>query len=73
MLAKEITVLAKYSDFADVFFKKSAKMLPKRTRINKHIIELKDGKQPPYEIIYSLSPMELEILKTYIETNLEKK
>lgn len=28
-----------------------------------------DGKQVPYELIYSLEPAELESLKTYIETN----
>ena len=31
---------------------------------------LVDSQQPPYGPIYSLGPIELEILKAYIETNL---
>ena len=70
LLAKKITVSAKYSDFAIVFSEKLAKVVRERTKINKHAIKLKDGKQPPYGPIYSLGPVELETLKTYIETNL---
>ena len=62
--------MAKYLDFADVFSKESAEVLPKRIGINKHAIELEDGKQSPYKPIYSLGPVELETLKTYIKTNL---
>ncbi len=45
--------------------------LSKNTGINKHTIELIDGKQPPYGPNYTLSPVELETLKTYIETHLK--
>ena len=45
--------------------------LPENTGINKHAIELQDGKQPPYRPIYSLRPIELETLKTYIVTYLK--
>ena len=38
--------------------------------MNEYIIELEEGKQPPFRSIYSLGPVELEILKTYIKTNL---
>ena len=38
--------------------------------MNEHIIELEESKQPPFGPIYSLGPVELETLKTYIETNL---
>ena len=38
--------------------------------MNKHTIELEEGKQPLFEPIYSLGPVELETLKTYIKTNL---
>ena len=31
---------------------------------------LEEGKQPSYLLIYSLRPVELKTLKTYIETNL---
>ena len=69
LLAKKVTVPTKYSDFADVFLEKSANVLPKQTKANKHVIGLEEGKQPPYGPIYSLGPVELETLKTYIKTN----
>ena len=65
-----VTVPAEYSDFADVFSEKYAAVLPEHTEINTHAIDLEEGKQPPYGPIYSLGPVELETLKTYIETNL---
>ena len=65
-----VTIPIKYSDFTNVFSEKSAAELPKYTKINTHAIDLKEGKPPPYGPIYSLRSMELEILKTYIETNL---
>ena len=68
--AKEVTMPVEYSDFANVFSKESAKVLPEHTGINKHAIKLEDGKQPPYGPIYSLGMVELETLKTYIKTNL---
>ena len=70
LLAKKVTVPTKYSDFADVFSEKLANILPERTKANEHGIKLEEGKQPPYGPIYSLEPVELETLKTYIETNL---
>ena len=45
--------------------------LLKNTSINKHDIKLQDGKQSQYELIYSLEQIELETLKTYIETHLK--
>ena len=72
MVANEAltSISTKYSDFADVFSPKLASKLFKYTRINYHAIELVDDQQPLYEPIYSLGPVELETLKTYIETNL---
>ena len=63
-------VFAKYLDFADVFSPELATELPEHTEINTHAIDLEEGKQPPYGPIYSLGPVELETLKTYIKTNL---
>ena len=60
----------KYLDFADIFLEKSANVLSEQTGANEHAIELEKGKQPPYVPIYSLGPVELKTLKTYIETNL---
>ena len=70
LIAEEITVVAKYSDFPNVFSKRLAEVLPKCIGINKHPIKLEDGKQPLFGPIYSLGPVELKTLKTYIETNL---
>ena len=64
-------VPTKYSDFADVFSEKKALVLPEQTDLNEHAIELEGGKQPPYGPIYSLGLVELETLKTYIETHLK--
>ena len=70
MLTKKVTLPAKYTNFSDVFLKESAEMLSKRTGINKHVINLKDVKQPSYGPLYSLGPVELETLKTYMKINL---
>ena len=61
---------AEYSDYSDVFSAENAAELPKITGMNKHAIELEENKQPPFEPIYNLDPIELETLKTYIEINL---
>ncbi len=63
-------VPSEYADFANVFSLKLAEQLPDHTEINDHAIELVDDWQPPYGSIYSLGPVELETLKTYIENNL---
>ncbi len=63
-------VPCEYADFADVFSPKLAVELPEHTEINDHAIELVDDWQPPYGSIYSLGPVELEILKAYIKNNL---
>ena len=70
LLTKEVTVPNEYLDFADVFSENSANVLPKRTGANEHIIKLEKVKQLPCGPIYSLKPVELKILKTYIKTNL---
>ena len=70
LLAKKVTVLAKFSDFADMFLEKSANVLPEQTEDNEYAIKLEKGKQPLYRLIYSLRPVELKTFKTYIETNL---
>ncbi len=45
--------------------------LPENTGMIEHGIELVEGKQPRYGPIYTLSPVELETLKTYIKTHLK--
>ena len=63
-------VLAEYSDYSNVFSAKYAVELLENTRINEHAIKLEKSKQPPFGPIYSLGPIELETLKTYIKINL---
>ena len=70
LTSEETGIPAKYSDFSNVFSSDSAAELPEHTGINDHPINLLDDKQPPYGLIYSLGPVELETLKTYIEANL---
>ena len=70
LLIKEVIVPVEYLDFADVFSEKSANVLPKQIGANEHVIKLEEGKQLPYGGMYSLEPVELEIFKTYIKTNL---
>ena len=69
-MSKETGIPTEYSDFSDVFSSDSTAELPEHTGINDHPIDLLDDKQPPYGPIYSLGPVELETLKTYIEANL---
>ena len=61
----------KYADYANVFSQDLAMELPENTGMNKYAIELVEGKQLPHGPIYSLRPVELETLKTYIETHLK--
>ena len=64
-------ILLEYADYSDVFLFDLVIELPENTGINENAIELVEGKQPPYGPIYSLNSIELEILKTYIETHLK--
>ena len=47
LLAKIVTVSAKYMDFADVFLVESANIFPERIRVNDYAIMLEKGKEPP--------------------------
>lgn len=66
-----IKVFAKYTDYANIFSFHLAMGLSKDTDINKNTIELVEGKQQMYGLIYTLSLVKLEILKTYIEIHLK--
>ncbi len=63
-------VPSKYTYFADVFSPKLAIELLQHMKINNYTIELVDDQQPPYGPFYSLGPVELETLKTYVKNNL---
>ena len=63
-------VLAKYSDYSNVFLVENVAKLLENTRINEHAIKLKRDKQLLFSPIYNLKLVKLKILKTYIKTNL---
>ena len=63
-------VLPEYLNFTDIFSLNLATELLEHTEINTNSIDLEEDKEPPYGPIYSLKPIELETLKTYIKTNL---
>ena len=61
----------KYFNYADGFSFDFIMELPENTGMNEHTIELVKGKEPSYGPIYSLGPIELKTLKTYIKTYLK--
>ena len=65
-----MAVLAEYFDYNNIFLVENIAELPKHTGINDYIIKQEKDKQPSFGPIYSLSLVELEILKIYIEINL---
>ena len=70
LTSEETGIPAEYSDFSNIFSSESATELPEHTGINNHPIDLLNNKQPLYNPIYRLGPVELEMLKTYIKANL---
>ena len=62
--------MAEYFNYSNIFLAEYIVELPENTRINKYAIKLKEDKQSLFGPIYSLEPVELETLKTYIKTNL---
>ena len=58
-----------YRDYADVFSKVKASELPPHCNYNLKI-NLEEGTSPPLGTLYSLSPVELSALRTFIDDNL---
>ena len=50
LVAKEVKIPTKYSDFSDVFLEKKALILPKDTNLNQYAIELQ--KDQPCQRLY---------------------
>lgn len=67
---KKVIILGIYLDFSDGFSTKLATKLPKRSNINKHLINPKSNKQLLYNLIYSLESIKLKIFLAYIETTM---
>ena len=63
-------VLVEHFDYSDVFSAEYIAELPKNIRLNEYAIKLEEDKQLFFGPMYNLEPIKLEILKTYIKTNL---
>ena len=70
LVAEKVKIPIEYSDFSDVFSEEKASILLKITKLNQYAIELQESQQLPYGPIYSLDPVKLKTLRTYIKTNL---
>ena len=72
LISKEalIKISNKYVNFVNVFSQDLTFKLPEHNGINNNIIKLVNTQRPPYGAIYCLGPVELEIWKAYIRTNL---
>lgn len=66
-----VKVLFEYSNYGDIFLSELAIELTENISINKYAIELVKGKLPLYGLIYHSEPVELETLKTFIQTHLK--
>jgi hypothetical protein len=62
---------SQYKEFKDVFGKKNIDTLPKH-RPYDYTINLEEGTQPLFELIYNLSHYEIPTFCEYIDENLEK-
>lgn len=60
-------ILAEYYNYNNIFLVENIAKLVKYTKMNVYTVELKRYKQLLFEHIYSLYPVELEMLKTYIK------
>lgn len=71
LLTKDIKILNKYLDFANVVLEEKALMLLEGNKLNEHTINLEKDKHSSYGPIYNLGPIALKTLKTYIKTYLK--
>jgi len=60
----ELILSSEYEDFEDIFFKKECETVLESRRIT-HVINLKEGIEFLFGLIYSLSERELRILCDY--------
>lgn len=67
----ENAIPPEYTEFAHIFSEEEASILAPH-RDHDHAIEVEPGTTPPLRPLYPLSPKELEIVREYINTALEK-
>lgn len=65
-----VIILLNYLNWGHIFLVINAMKLPKYIWINDYIIKLEEDKQSFFNLIYSLKPIKLKMLKIYIKTNL---
>jgi hypothetical protein len=68
----ELRLLEAYKDYTDVFSKTEAGKLPDFTRVV-HFINIEKRKIILFNFIYSLSAVELRVLREYLKFNLIKR
>lgn len=69
-ITAQMSLPSKYKDFENLFNKEAANVLPEHKPYD-HSIPLQEASMPPFGPIYSLSEIELKVLKEYITTNLK--
>ena len=67
-----VEIPPEYRDLAEVFSEKNANKLPPHRGPLDHSIPLQEGAKPFAGPTYSLSEIELEVLREYLDTNLAK-
>src|SRR6266498_4737633 len=60
----ELILFLEYEDFEDVFFKKECETVSENTRVT-YIINLEEGTESLFKLIYLFSERELRILRDY--------
>jgi RNase H-like domain found in reverse transcriptase/Reverse transcriptase (RNA-dependent DNA polymerase) len=68
---KDVQIPEEYQDFADVFSEERADQLPPHRDCDM-VVDLEEGKTPPFGPLYNLSEPELRELRAYIEKNLAR-
>lgn len=63
-------ILTKYFNYSNIFLAENIAELQKYIRINNNVIKQAKNKKLLFESIDNLKSIELEIIKTYIQTNL---
>ena len=69
LLIEEVQTLSKYLDFSNVFLDEKTLILSEVPKMNQHAIKLQEDQQSLYRLIYSMSLVKLQKLKTYIKIN----
>ena len=60
-----------YKKYTDIFSKELASILPQNSKYD-YTIDLEEGQTPPQMPIYNLSQKELQILREYLDSTLDK-